>query len=129
MKQIYNLNTILLVFVLALPFLANTPDRGSAETTELLMKGNTYGEFFDLRFPEGGGRDPSVSIYIPDSGPVISASLLVSTVEGSVGPESVFVDVGADERSEWKYGGGEEGSFGLQHSFINGKKVIRDHLD
>ncbi|MBN1540365.1 MAG: hypothetical protein JW939_09495, partial [Candidatus Thermoplasmatota archaeon] len=129
MNQLHHLNAFLLVLLLALPFLSIITDRGSATTTELLMKGNTPGEFFDLDFPPGGGRDSSVSIYIPDSGPVISSSLLISTVEGAIGPESVFLDVGSDERQEWKYGGGEEGGFGLQHSFVNGKKVVRDHLD
>ncbi|MBN1389189.1 MAG: winged helix-turn-helix transcriptional regulator [Candidatus Thermoplasmatota archaeon] len=120
--------SFIIVIVAALSF-ASIPDSGSARTTEQLLKGNTPGEFFDLEFPQGGGRDSSVSISVPDSGPVMTSSLIISTVEGSAGPDSIFIDIGSDERSEWTFGGAEEGAFGLQNSFVNGKKVIRDSLN
>ncbi|MGA1820179.1 MAG: winged helix-turn-helix transcriptional regulator [Thermoplasmatota archaeon] len=128
-EPLHPLFSLVIALFLSLSVLVLVPGQSVGSTTEELSKGNNRGEFFDLEFPEGGGRDPSVAIYLPNSGPVLTSSLMISTIPGKPGPETVFVDVGSDERAEWNFGGGEEGRFGLQDSFITGRKVIRDRLD
>ncbi|MGA1872829.1 MAG: winged helix-turn-helix transcriptional regulator [Thermoplasmatota archaeon] len=127
-RPLHPMIAISLAIVMTSSILISLSLQGSAETTKLLSKGSDSAEFFDLTFPEGGGRDPSVSIYIPNSGPVITSSLIISTVEGGPDPERIFVDVGSDERSEWYFGGGEEGRFGSQESFMTGQMTIRDRF-
>ncbi|MGA1792899.1 MAG: winged helix-turn-helix transcriptional regulator [Thermoplasmatota archaeon] len=128
-EPLHPLLSIGLALFMTISILALIPGQTEGSTTEELSKGNNRGEFFDLEFPEGGGRDPSVAIYLPNSGPVLTSSLMISTIPGMAGPETIFVDVGSDERAEWNFGGGEEGRFGLQDSFITGRRVIRDRLD
>ncbi len=97
-----------------------------AEETGSIRKGNVEHEKVIVEFGSGGGIDPSLSIPIPDGGPVIGATLMVSTVDGMEGPSSVSIDIGMDGRKEWSFGGGAQGDFGRQIAFITGSDVERE---
>ncbi len=97
-----------------------------AEETGSIRKGNVDHERVIVEFGPGGGIDPSLSIPIPDGGPVIGATLIVSTVDDMEGPSSVSIDIGIDGRKEWSFGGAAQGDFGLQRAFSSGSEVERE---
>jgi len=96
------------------------------KVTEEINKGSVSGEFFDVAFPEGGGKDPSFSILIPEGGTVVSMDLLISSITDEPGPERVSIDLGFDRKEEWYFGGGPQGRLGIQDTFIDGNKVWRE---
>ena len=101
----------------------------SGEETGSIRKGNIDYETVVIEFGEGGGIDPSLSIPIPQGGPVIGASMQVSTVQGKRGPSEVSIDLGMDGRKEWAYGGGAEGHLGEQNYFASEndlKRMLQD---
>ncbi len=91
----------------------------------MLKKGGKEATSFIIPFPEGGGRDPSLSIPMPGGGPVRSGSLMISTVPGETAPYSVSLDIGLDSRNEWSFGGGEYGGMGLQDRFVGDEGSLR----
>jgi DNA-binding transcriptional ArsR family regulator len=101
----------------------------SGEETGSIRKGNVDYETVLIEFGEGGGMDPSLSIPIPQGGPVMGASMEVSTVQGKRGPSEVSIDLGMDGRKEWIFGGGAEGHLGEQTYFAsetNLKRMLQD---
>jgi len=82
-----------------------------------------------VSFPRGGGMDPSLAISVPDSGPVSHSSLKIGPEPGPAYPSSVKVDIGLDGRYEWEFGGGNQGSFGRQDTFIDGAVSLRAESD
>jgi DNA-binding transcriptional ArsR family regulator len=99
-----------------------------AESTISIRVGNIDYDKVQLEFEGGGGKDPSLSIPIPDSGPVIDASLFISTIEGKEGPSTVSIDIGMDGHREWSFGGGFEGSLGNQDTFFSGSRINREMM-
>lgn len=95
-----------------------------SNSDSILTGGQTY-ESIVLDFPEGGGIDPSLSIPLERGGPILSGSLLVSTMEDEIGPGSVSIDIGMDGRQEWSFGGGSQGTLGEQDSFLSGESLER----
>ena len=94
-----------------------------------IAMGSDVESTFIIEFGEGGGMDPSLSIPLQNGGPVTSATLRISTVDGSIDPERVFVDVGLDGRLDWSFGGGSQGHFGKQVAFSDGSVGSRVVLD
>ncbi|MGA1822873.1 MAG: hypothetical protein ACMUIG_10140, partial [Thermoplasmatota archaeon] len=123
-----HLITISSIMITAIFVLSMMP-ASDGMTSDHLKMGSTEQESYTLRFGEEGGLDPSLSIFIPGGGEVMEASLFVSPVTGQEHPEKVFVDIGLDGRPDWEYGGGIEGSFGLQDTFNDGSgsgRIISD---
>jgi len=96
----------------------------SRVSTSIMKGGETYDDVI-IGFGPMGGMDPSLSMPVPDGGPVLSSSLKISTVEGEPSPPSVSIDVGMDGRVDWSFGGGPFGALGSQENFISGEGVKR----
>ncbi len=110
---------LILVTILLIPGIAQS------RTSNQIAKGNAFLEAVTINFPEGGGRDASLSLYIPTPGPISKVSLKLEPVPGPDNPDRVSVDIGLDGREEWAFGGGVEGSFGRQTVFSDGEEARR----
>ncbi|MCK5772816.1 MAG: hypothetical protein KAH57_03430, partial [Thermoplasmata archaeon] len=110
---------LILVTILLIPGIA------LSQTSDKIAKGNAFLETVTVNFPDGGGRDASMSLYVPSPGPISRASLKLQPVPGPDHPNRVSVDIGLDGREEWAFGGGIEGSFGRQSVFSDGEEARR----
>ncbi len=110
---------LILVMILVIPGIAQS------RTSNQIAKGSAFLETVTINFPEGGGRDASLSLYMPGQGPISKASLKLEPVPGPDHPNRVSVDIGLDGREDWAFGGGIEGSFGRQTVFSDGEETRR----
>ncbi len=110
---------LILVMILVIPGIAQS------RTSNQIAKGSAFLETVTINFPEGGGRDASLSLYMPGQGPISKASLKLEPVPGPDHPDRVSVDIGLDGREDWACGGGIEGSFGRQTVFSDGEETRR----
>ncbi|MFW3146295.1 MAG: winged helix-turn-helix transcriptional regulator [Thermoplasmatota archaeon] len=113
-----------LTSVLLFSVLLSVPT-GSSTVSTSLYKGNLPGDTFDLVF-DGPGKDPSLSLFLENGGALGSASLIIGTVPNRIGPETVEIDIGLDNRTEWSFGGGLQGRLGLQDTFSDGSVSLLD---
>ncbi len=110
---------LILVTILLIPGIAQS------RTSDQIVKGSAFLETVTINFPEGGGRDSSLSLYMPGPGPISKASLKLEPIPGPDHPDRVAVDIGLDGREDWAFGGGIEGSFGRQTVFSDGEEMRR----
>ncbi|MEA3560107.1 MAG: winged helix-turn-helix transcriptional regulator [Candidatus Thermoplasmatota archaeon] len=119
---------LMTVPVLILSIFTGIGDNAYGAVSEGVSKGVDTDPYVDLHFFEAG-RDPSLSIRLPGSGEILQTSLNVGTVPECDRPDRIIIDIGLDNRFEWEFGGGREGKFGEQDSFIDGTRSRTELAD
>ncbi len=121
-----HLSSIIMIS-LALIFILGSISFSSVDglTGTEISQGSTVAEYIDLSFPNGGGKDPSLSLLVPQGGELTRSSMIISTIPGRPGPDTISIDVGLDNHAEWSFGGGAQGNFGFQGNYSDGSNSRR----
>jgi len=115
---------MLLGILTVVSFTALTIENGSSEVTKVFYDDTTKegqdGKVIDI--PLEGGSDSSLYFRVGLNVPISEAHLNISThmIDQGTATTEPFVDVGIDNRVDWKYSGTGYGKFGDQKYFSDG---------